>query len=93
MEPKNDTKINQISLLHVLCVCLLCHELLLQCKSKSTLSYQHDILMSIVQSVLFAFLVATPYEKPLDTATDVLAATDQVHYHCMLYVVMVSYLS
>ena len=30
-------------------------------------------------SVLFAFLVATPYEKPLDTAEDVLAATDQVY--------------
>ena len=32
-----------------------------------------------LQSVFFAFLVSVPYEKPIDSAADVLARTERVH--------------
>ena len=31
------------------------------------------------QSLLFSYIVATPYEKALDTAKDVLDSTDQIY--------------
>ena len=33
----------------------------------------------LFQSVLFSYLVATPYEKPLDTVKDVLESTDEIY--------------
>ena len=38
------------------------------------------IKIKIMQSVFFAFLMAVPYETPIETLSDVVLKTDQAHF-------------